>query len=62
MSQKSWKRVFGELKSKKFPGGACPQTSLEAGNPSVFILDLRLLTVCECYCKGSTFSSFGLGP
>ena len=62
MSPKSWKRDFGELKSKKFPRGACPQTSLEVGNPSVFILDPRLLTVCKCYCKGSNFSSFGLGP
>ena len=62
MSQKPRKGDFGKLKSKIFPRGACPQTSLEVGNPSVFILDPRLLTVCECYRKGSTFSSFGLGP
>ena len=43
MSQKPTKGEFVELKSKKFPGGACPQTSLEVGNWSVFILDPRLV-------------------
>ena len=32
MTQKPRKADFGELKSQKFPGGACPQTSPEAGN------------------------------
>ena len=30
------------VKIQKFPGGACPQTSLEVGNRSVFILDPQL--------------------
>ena len=42
-SQKPRKGEFVELKSKTFPGGACPQTSLEVGNQSVFILDLHLV-------------------
>ena len=38
------KGEFGELKCKKFPGGACPrQTSLEVRNQSVFILDPHLV-------------------
>ena len=37
MSQKPRKGDFGELKSKIFPRGACPQTFLEAENPSVLI-------------------------
>ena len=43
MTQKPRKGDFGELKSQKFPGGACPKTSLEVGNRSVFILDPHLL-------------------
>ena len=35
MTQKPRKGDFGELKCKKFPAGACPQTSLEIGNRSV---------------------------
>ena len=42
MSQKPKKGEFGGLKCKKCPRGACPQTFLEVGNQSVFILDLRL--------------------
>ena len=30
-----------KLKYKKIPGGACPQTSLEVRNLSVFILDFK---------------------
>ena len=45
MTQKPKKGDFGELKSKTFPGGACPQSSLEVENRSVFILDPRLLRV-----------------
>ena len=45
MTQKPRKRDFGELKSKTFPWGACPQTSLELGNRSLFILDPRLSPV-----------------
>ena len=50
MIQKPRKGDFREIKSKKFPGGACPQTSLEActftthlENWSVFILDWCLV-------------------
>ena len=46
MTQKPRKGDFGELKSKTFPGGACPQSSLEVGNRSVFILDPRLRMLC----------------
>ena len=42
MTQKPRKWDFGELKSKTLPGGTFPQTSLEIGNRSVFILDPRL--------------------
>ena len=42
MTQKLRKRGFGELKSKTFPWGPCPLTSLEVGIQSVFILDLQL--------------------
>ena len=45
MTQKPRKGDFGELKSQKFPGGACPKTSLEVGNRSVFILDPHLVTL-----------------
>ena len=41
--RKGTKGDFGELKSQKFPGGACPKTSLEVGNRSVFILDPHLI-------------------
>ena len=50
MIQKPRKGDFREIKSKKFPGGACPQTSLEActftthlENWSVFTLDWCLV-------------------
>ena len=36
MTQKLRKGDFGELKSQKFPRGACPKTSLDVGNRSVF--------------------------
>ena len=36
MTHKLRKGDFGELKSKQFPEGACPQTSLEVRNRSVF--------------------------
>ena len=42
MTQKPRKGDFGELKSKTFPGVACPQSSLEVGSRSVFTLDPRL--------------------
>ena len=36
MTQKPRKGDFGELKSQKFPEGACPKTSLDVRNRSVF--------------------------
>ena len=42
MTQKPRKGDFEELKSQQFPGGARPQTSVELGNRSVFILDPHL--------------------
>ena len=42
MTQKLRKGDFGELKSKTFPRGPCPLTSLEVGIRSVFILHLQL--------------------
>ena len=42
MTQKPRKGDFGELKSKKNSRGSMPQTYIEVGNRSVFILDPRL--------------------
>ena len=51
---------FGELTSKTFPGGACPQTSLElVGNRSVFILDLNLDPELFCACRGEGSRALG---
>ena len=47
MTQTPRKGDFRELKSKQFPGGACPYTSVEVENRSVFILHPRLKTVHE---------------
>ena len=41
MTQKPRKGDFGELKSKKKTRGSMPQTYVEVGNRSVFILDPR---------------------
>ena len=41
MTQKPRKGDFGELKSKKKSRGSMPQTYVEVGNRSVFILDPR---------------------
>ena len=43
MTQKPRKGDFGELKSQKNSRGSMPQTSVEVGNRSVFILDPRLI-------------------
>ena len=56
MTQKPRKGDFGELKSQKFPGGACPKTSLEVGNRSVFILDPHLLSTFLLWLLGKTQS------
>ena len=42
MTQKPRKGTLGSKNPKQIPGGACPQTSVEVGNRSVFILDPRL--------------------
>ena len=42
MTQKPRKGDIGELKSKKNSWGSMPQTSVEVGNRSVFILDPHL--------------------
>ena len=44
MTQKPRKGDFGELKSKKKSRGSMPQTYVEVGNRSVFILDPRLIS------------------
>lgn len=58
MTQNPRKGNIRELKSKRFPGGACPRTPLEAcafgvrlGNRSVFILDPRL-GIAQARAKG----------
>ena len=66
MTQKPRKGDFRELKSKKKSRGSMPQTYVEVGNRSVFILDPRLTRLAllnsSCFfgkknlCKRNSFS------